>query len=71
MTEIPNTVYFFIQITEIPFKKLANTEYRHIVRPPPFKLNLPELLIVHLALNREYSRKYDGLVYIQTLLLEK
>ena len=32
-----NTEYwpFFIQITEIPSKKWANTEYRHILRPPP------------------------------------
>ena len=31
-----NTEYrpFFIQITVSPSKKLANTEYRHIVRPP-------------------------------------
>ena len=31
-----NTEYrpFFIQITEISSKKLANTEYRHIVRTP-------------------------------------
>ena len=25
---------FFIQITKIPSKKLANTEYRYIIRPP-------------------------------------
>ena len=43
-----NTEYqpLFIQITELPSKKLANTEYRHIVRPPSYVIKVDDFEIL-------------------------